>query len=569
MPDIYVRFYRGIDSADLSFNRIALVGAPNRGGKSSLAEAVRAALTADPLPLDGAGERLTQKESAPLLVAKGQEKGSVVLALNASTSSLTWPNSEYVAAGERPPRSSRIAAGLESLATMKAADRALFLINLLKALPTKEELMQAVDAAELGSAEAVVEDVWKEIQRIGWDAALKDWQTRGAERKGQWRETTGDTWGADKAANWAPVGWNPKWDALTVEQAVAGTAHVAEELVEFDKHHVRLDMGIDQLKILAEMLPDLEAQVLPDTTALGESLVAAETARAALPPTPDEAEEIHPCPLCQGGLAVAMGATPPWRLPTVSKPTKKAVEAMRERIAAANANVCKAKNALAQAHVAIAAHRKALEAARGAKEKLQTAQPPTGEAERADLVGRLRRANEVGGLIRTRLRAAALDAQIREGCKMIAILKPEGLRQTKLADVLQAFNDTLRTLSEYMGLVEPVSIRPDMTIWDDRPYWLMSGSQKFRARIILQCTVAHIDGSAMVVIDSDVDQDKEWLKGTLQMLRQLAFPALITVHADTITEMPPAPPAASGHAIYWIVDHVVRKLETAENGNGH
>lgn len=573
MPEIYVREFKGIKAADLAFSAIALVGAGNMHGKSSLVQAVRAALTGNPLALDGSGERLTLKHSAPLMVREGAEGRCYALIVSGDNKAqIEWPKGDYTTEGSAPIRSSGVGAGVTSLATMKQSERAAFLVDLLKALPDKEALLEAITDAGVPSAEKATNFLWDKITENGWDNTREFAAARGAENKGGWNEVTGSDWGTEKGRSWVPPGWQPKWDSLTVDEAQAGVELLEKKLSDFDQQHGVAVADIEQLRQRAAALATLEAQEMPDTTALGEAVVKAEEARALLPRSPDEPEEVHPCPQCREMLAIAHGQTPPWRLPNKTRPTKKQIDDMRKRIGEANAAFLTAKDALAAAHVKIRDHERGLTEAREAAKRLDGAVEPTGAEERVKLAADVETGRAVKEKIWKRRRAAEIDSLIRSNAKLLEILAPAGLRQKMVLGALQDFNARLAEMSGWMDHAH-VIVRPDMSIVNRWPgtdevehYWEMSASQQFRTRIILQATIAAYDGSGLIVIDNDVDQDGRWMAGTLKMLGRIGIPALVTIRADRVAQMPPVPPAGRGPDIvrYWIRDGVVEPVDKAE-----
>lgn len=585
--EIFVRSYKRIATADLSFHGICLIGGKNEAGKSSLAEAIRAAITGEGIALEALGERLTKAHHAPALVRWGADKGNAVVRIETGAVSMTWPKCDYASEGAKPPRASRIAAGLDSLARMRPEERAKFLVELLKAMPTKGELLAELVEQKIGRPDDVANYVWDVISRDGWDAPLKKGtdgketggalslaKAKGATRKGQFREVTGENWGSDKGADWAPQGWNPKWDALSIDQADAGISVIRNEVEAFDKAAGANEATIAGWRAAAASLPELEAAVLPSPDDLGKAVITAEVVRAALPTATDGEDIGQPCPHCQGMLVPVPGKSPPWRAASTKKLTAAELKKVRLAIADADGTVANARDAYQGCNAKLRQHEAALQAARAAVEKLKDV-PETGAdraEERQKLAERLTKATEVGQMIRKRIRACEIDGQIRENQRLVAILEPDGLRQRKLGQSLATFNDLLGDLSAAMGC-RRTGITDEMGIDVGSPhegaevaYWQMSASQQFRTRILLQVAVAMFDGSDLVVIDNDVDQDRAWLRGTLKMLGKIGIAAVITLRADGPDEVPPAPPAASGMSIapYWIgEDGVVRPIAEA------
>ena len=104
---INVRNYRAITSAEFEFDRIALIGAPNEGGKSSLTQAISTVVLGESVVLDG-----IKVSEAGSLVRSGSPKAELHIEGDTGEASLTLPTGKLHTKGERPPRASRFALGL-------------------------------------------------------------------------------------------------------------------------------------------------------------------------------------------------------------------------------------------------------------------------------------------------------------------------------------------------------------------------------------------------------------------------------------------------------------------------
>jgi recombinational DNA repair ATPase RecF len=128
---IHIQNFRGIEEARLQCSGVALITGTNATGKTSIAQAVAAVLTGNPIPMAG-----IRKNAAGMLVHTGAAQGQITLEGEDGTAMLSWPTAKVQTDGS-PPQASAIAAGLESLADeSRSANRARLLAPYLKADPT-------------------------------------------------------------------------------------------------------------------------------------------------------------------------------------------------------------------------------------------------------------------------------------------------------------------------------------------------------------------------------------------------------------------------------------------------
>jgi hypothetical protein len=136
MITVRVENFRGCGKAEIVCDRIALVAGRNAAGKSSLAQAVGAALTGETLPFGlaskGEAKRLVKTgaetarvEIVETFAAPGSEAGGVAR--------VEWPSCTATNRGD-PPYASAYAAGLASLARMAPKDRAAVMASYLQGL---------------------------------------------------------------------------------------------------------------------------------------------------------------------------------------------------------------------------------------------------------------------------------------------------------------------------------------------------------------------------------------------------------------------------------------------------
>lgn len=568
MTEILVRNFKRIARADLHVSGIALVAGPNEAGKSSLAQAIRGAITGTAIPVESEGKRLTKKDTAPKLVRKGEETGSVTIIGENGKVSMAWPKCEFVSEGKAPPQSSRAAAGLVSFARMREDERAKYLVETLKAYPTRKHLVEEIERAGIDRAELAAKAVWEVIEKDGWDAAYARARERGAKLKGQWEEVAREPWGAEKARDWKPQGWDPRFDDITIETAKAGLEAIEDELAEFDRNAGAESAVHAQLRADADQLEILEKTPAKDLEEIKKRLEEARKERDGLPPAHTAGDPVECIKCGHPQLAVKDGLRT--KLVERAELADDEKAARRAAIEAADKKLASLNDEYRDAYNYNADLGRRRDKAAQAKLKLAELTKGRGEADlkkREEIIQRLNRASYNVGLVERRARCRVLQRQIEDSAKLIAILAPDGLRREVAVKALADFNARLAELSAAMG-VHAVQILDDMSVvqvteeGETIPYEVaMSESQKFRTRIVLQVATALVDGSDLVVIDNDVDQDRKFLAGTLRLLAKAGIKAVVTVRADRPQEAPKGLPPGIEGSVWWIgADGVVSPL---------
>jgi hypothetical protein len=547
MIRIRVRNFRGCAAADIDLDPVALVAGRNAAGKSSVAQAAAAALVGDPTI---AG--LATKGRASLLVHDGAAAGSVEIEDPAGRVRVLWPEAAASATGIAP-QASAYAAGMMSLAELAPRDRGAVLAQCLEAAPDRDDVSAALAAAGLGE-ETIVAAVWQLLEDRGWDHALQLRRDKGAELKGQWRQVTGQSWGSRVAASWLPADWTSDLDDMTAERLAAeseaasrshdeavGTRAVSEAQRQ---HWAAEAASLDERR---DLLRDAEAAAEHTNTELEQ----AQAARAALPVGGTGAP--MPCPHCGALVDLVKVNLVESRLVVAEAISPADLKARRLQIAEADGAVSRLAAELGRADRAVEAARARMQQASEASHRL--AQLPAGPAAAADTAAAkdaVDRARARERAWHQRNEAADLSGKIASNEVLLKILAGDGLRAEKLGRVLAAFNGG--PLAELAAAAEwpAVAVEPDMTVTlGGRPYLLLSSSEQYRARIVLQVAMAGRDGSSMVVIDAADLLDAPSRSGLMALLDRAQMPALVCMTASRKDQVPDLARAGLGRS-YWL-----------------
>lgn len=545
-----VENYRGIRRADIELAPLALVCAPNESGKSSIAQAVGAVLCGQPIPLPG-----VLKSMAGMLVRQGAAKGSVTLESAGGTATVEWPRATLKTTGT-PPTVSPVAAGLSSLADMQPVDRGRFLIELLHALPGRDDLARRLEPE--GVTAETVDHVWKTIETQGWDAAHAQFKEQGARQKGAWEATTGDRFGTKKAESWLPKNWDADLHGTSEETLQAILTDARDTLNAMigvaavdDAERDRLSQLADGLKSAVERKAACES----DAAAADVDHKRAQQILAALR-KPSAQEETQQCPHCANPVVVRGGKVfAPAGNPVLSDEESLQYQKGIENERAAAERLRQARGDLQSAELDV---RKAEDAAKqlsGMRESTHTS-------------AQLDRAREFAASAERRLsawqqkrRADVAFRSVLETAAIVTALAPDGLRQEVLARTAQQFmREWVRPLADAAGW-SPVEIDGDMLLtYGDRAFVLLSESQKFRVRVLLQVAIALRERAAAVVIDAADILDKGGRNGLFRLLAMSKLPALVCMTLDDANNLPDLCALGLGRS-YWIERGETRTVE--------
>lgn len=543
--EITVKNFRGVADASLQLAPLALVCGRNHSGKSSIAQAVSAALTGNAAVIDG-----ITKSAAGKLLRDGAKRGSCTVSDDAGSVTANWPGASISTAGNAP-YASPMACGFVSVAEMKAKDAAAILISTIQALPTRQDFDDALaglDAARLDAA-------WKSIADKGWDATHKRAQEIGSELKGIWQHITGEAYGHGKAETWRPACLDDiDTSRLEADLAKSREAH--------DRAKASQAVGEAEKKQLeAAVREGAEAQIaiaeLQRVLDNGNAAVERITAELNALPRPEVLEQLAECPHCKGHLVVVSRTEV--RAPTPSI-TPEENNARQAAIAEKQHAMSAARNTVTSAQANISQHRAAAAAGDRAADKL-AALPVDGVA--SDVIHALAlEIKEIERLISARdsiEEAAKKHQQIQKNQTLLDVLAPNGLRQQVLASRLGSFNAALGKICDAASWAR-VFVEPDMSItFGGRPYLLLSESEKFRARVTLQLALADLDASDVVVIDAADILDRAGRNGLFAALKLCELKAVVCMTMNRAEDVPPIGKAGIGRA-YWLDDSSLHNL---------
>ena len=551
---INIRHFKGIERADFEASRIALVCGANGAGKSSICQAVAAALTGVPLPFISAKKgnpfdynNLLTKSIAGSLVKGGSTKGQVKVAGKNGYVGVKWPDADVISDGSAPSGSPYAAYLVDPLSLDDKAFGAL-LSQVMNMEPTKEDLSNALK--DEGVSEKKIEKLWERLESDGWDTTHKAAAEHGAKLKGQWETYAGgEKYGGKKADGWIPEGWQEDLDEQSLDALDSALAKAREDL---EKVVVVAAFSEAEVADLEEKAGKAEAMIEAVTEACKardeakQAHADAVQERADLGADPSESNEMQfPCPHCAEPVSVTavrgQGVTTYDLKKPGKKPTKKEIDEWRKATASLDgkiANLNADYNAKARAvFEAEDASKRAREAVRALQDAKAGQGGGGGEAEINQAREAVRIAEERLTMFNSRNSAATAHKGVKANQILVDALAPKGVRAQVLNRALRQINKELATLC-LKAKWEPVVINDDMTVeYAGRPLVLMSGGERYRARATIQTLIALKDGSGMLVFDEADILDDAGEKGLIMMIHHTKLPALIGMKKDSVEDI--------------------------------
>lgn len=505
LTHITAQNYLGARAVELPVTTpIVLLAGKNGSGKSSLQEAIRHALGGD-------AARVALKKEFKALISDGSSSSYATVATSEGEFSIVLPSGKgmHFDHGALP-----FVLDPARFARLDANERRQFLFGLFDLSPDGPAVVDALKAR--GCAAAKIEQV-RPLLRAGFDAAAKEAQAKARDAKASWKTLTGgETWGKEKAAGWKaamPAETYSKDMVAAAEAVVAESdAAIAEANQQIGearakaRQHTEASKRIEELKAKAARLPALRVKLDYDQ----QNLDNAASLLAELPPPAGEKPRTWACPCCGVMLEhrLADGALVE-HVPTAAADpdVEEKRKARTDAVALYTRSVANDQRDIADAERAaqeIVALEKRLGEAPPATERLEQllAGHQTDKKSRAATLAQMFEANRLAMLAdENTKKAAAAHADVMAWLAIADALAPDGIPAEMLASALGPINERLIAAA---GMAEwaPVTITRDMDILaGDRPYALLSESEKWRADAMIGAAIAELSGLRLLVLD--------------------------------------------------------------------
>lgn len=207
----------GVKSLDAAlYTPVTVFAGDNAAGKSSIREAVKAALI-------GLPERVLKKKDFNQLVHEGQKAGSVAVKFDGGEATFIAPKGEQdlrhnltMDAWERQALALPYCLDINTFAQASSDDRRQLLFAITGATAKASDIVVSLKAR--GLSDTIIETVTP-LLRSGFPAAAKFSEEHCRDSKSAWRTITGEAYGSVKAQTWAAS--VPDVDATAIDQLTA------------------------------------------------------------------------------------------------------------------------------------------------------------------------------------------------------------------------------------------------------------------------------------------------------------------------------------------------------------
>lgn len=509
---ITAKNFIGARDVDLKLSRpVLLICGKNHSGKSSIAQAVRMALTGEP-------SRVVLKKEYKQLVSDDAEVGYAVVEHDGGQSAITIPNGAHEQTGSRRPSELLpFVLDAQRFASLDANERRKLLFALTGISIGGPEVVSRM--LERGCDPAKVDIIAPHL-RAGSDAAHKEAQAKARDAKAAWRAVTGETYGGVKAASWranAPAGAGAKMpetrDALSrIDAQIEANAGKLGDMTGRAKRAAEQAGRLAELRSKAAGYARIADKINRDEADLKQwEAKLEEVGKSSGQRLPEE--PTYTCPSCSAVLrhSHANGAlveyTPP---PPVDREAadklleyQKAAELMRRCVengkrdlAAADA-AAKALAEIEDAGLAEAPNTGELDTLKAATDDLKQQRSDLQKAIR-DLEDSERAAQQAD---KRTADAAKHHGDVQQWETIAAALAPDGIPGQMLGEALGPANGRLVDSALSTGWMN-VAITSDMDITaDGRAYSLLSESERWRVDAMIAETIAHLSGENLLVLD--------------------------------------------------------------------
>lgn len=556
-----VKNFRSVVEGNIEIAPIALICGKNHAGKTSMAKAIAAAATGMAVPY----AKVTKKD-CKILLRQGTHAGSVTLATDEGTTEISWPDAEVSAIG-MPPSASTIAAGLTDLFSMKEDAALAYMINLLKASPTEQDLERAF--AELDIEANVSKKVWDFIQAQGWDAAHKQSVTTGQKLKGAWQQITGVNYGDKKALEWVPEGWEDSFASLPLDSFDERIATTQEELEKAIGQQAVSSAERERLAKLAEQRAELEEKVKAQETVVNDIKMGLDAVELQIKNTPNpDAKNNYSCPHCEKPVHISAVSGSQYLLTkadsaTVNEKDLKAARSTYAKLCGEQQNwqgkLQVAKNELSQLiYKSDEASAAALTVAKMGEPAGEGGEQDEIKAKR-DLISQLlaRKA-----MVLKFSEAKKAVTQIATNQKIVDTLDETGLRKKKLSESIGAFvSSWIEPLCADFG-IPPITMSVDLKVnMGATAYAMLSESEQYRVNVVFQLAIARLEKASLVIIDRADILDNPSRSKLMQMISKAGIPAVICMTVSNPSQALDLSSIGAG-ITYWVENGNVSPLNS-------
>jgi hypothetical protein len=147
---------------------------------------------------------------------------------------------------------------------------------------------------------------------------------------------------------------------------------------------------------------------------------------------------------------------------------------------------------------------------------------------------------------------------------IIDLLDETGLRLVKLTDCLTLFQrDHTDPLCDTLGML-PLTLTPELDVRvGPLPYQMLSASEQYRVKAVLQLAVAKMENADIVILDGADIIEPAGRGKFLQLVQSIGIPAVVCMTLSSPEKAPDLAAAGVG-ATYWIADATCAQVTRAQ-----
>jgi hypothetical protein len=514
--------FRGIKDAEFDLANITIIGGENGAGKTSIMQAISAALTGECPVKD------LKKQDYKYLVKIGKTTANIEIKNENGRAVMQFPDGKGYTDGS-PPFTSVYASGLQSPLDMKKSDATECWISLLKAEPTIEDLEKELAKEGVANCDGVV----KAVAAKGWDGAVAQFKEEGTKLKGKWESITGERYGTSKGESWQPEGLSLTDTREGLEGALNAKKTAYDESIKTnaisDYERAGLAAKATNIKELKTKLAEAEKdnyKKIHEANSAEQKYIDMQNA-----------ENPYKCPHCGKMVKIDGKKLIPADAPAtnIGINVDKIIKEQKEKETA-----CK------ESYQKVAAIKAELKSAEDALQKLNSstvAEPNTTAADE------LQAAKNALAAYDAHCEAIEVHKKIISYIEIVKLLAPEGLRKRHLESALRGFNNTLKKLCEEAEW-GTVAIEPDLSVsFEEKPYLLLSESEQYRTRCTIQAALAMLDKSELLIFDRADLLTKKGRNGLFALCIKTGLRSIIFLSANDKTDIPNL---TDSNTTFWI-----------------
>lgn len=546
---LQIKRLAAIQEVDLEIDGLTVLAGPNEVGKSTILAVLRAFFGGDPKL------GLKNKAETKQLLRDGNDDAVAMLTQKGGEAKILWPQLDVT--GFRIA-ASEIARGEARFLLWSDKARVDHAVGLLGAKVSGELIGKALEGQPISYSRDEADKVLEALKEHGWEALTVKFLEMHTKLKGAWEQITRETWGAEKANNWRPEGWNAELAGAEISSMMANV-EIARQALESAKGQKaisseaakKLEQAASQVEAREEAVNDAETAV----SELQREIGANQTAIEALPPGLIPEADL-PCPHC--GEKIVVDKSKPGvttlRKAIVSDLSHADLQTKRQEAALLAGTAQRLKQKLEDASRAANAARQALEGALQAKEAFSQIAPAGEEAGEATQAAQAAYDAAVAALETKKKQGEAEETQRRiERSKAVAgILAPSGLRREVMVKKLADFRaEFLSPLAAAAGLHQ-LKLDDNLSVTRGRfAYPMLSKAAKLLVDATLHAALCKVEDAPIMIIDDGEVLIGPNRSGAFKMLAQSRIPTVVAMAVKEVGRLDQIVAAGFGR-VYWL-----------------